>query len=370
MKDIPRLAKKVTNPITWGLEGAKMKFDAVVGNPPYQDSTSVNNRAGAVYPFFYDTAEKLTSKYSLISPARFLFNTGLTSKEWNKKMLTNKHLKVVRYEEDATKIFPNTDIKGGVAVLLYDAQRDFGEIGEFIPNEKLREIATHFTNNPQTNFSSIVFSGRSDLKFNSLFITAYPQSVEDRLEAIRQSHEDVDALSPNEEYELKSSTFEVLPYVFKNEEPSNESSDEYYKILGLISGKRVYRWIERKFMTPRYSENNIAKYKIFIPESNGAGELGEVLSTPLVGFPYESSTPTFISVGCFDTEAEACNILKYVKTKFVRMLMGILKKTQHNPSSVWAYIEIFEVNISSVNKTNLLIILSIRFIIFAYFLLN
>ncbi len=336
MKDMDRLSKKLTNPDTWNIGGDRMKFDAVVGNPPYQDSTSINNRAGAIYPFFYDVAERLSDRCTLISPARFLFNTGLTSKEWNKKMLENNHLKVVYYQQDAANVFPNTDIKGGIAIIYYDAKQNFGKIGEFIPDDKLRHLAEYFKNDPGNNFSKIVFSGRSDLKFTDAFIAAYPQSIEDRLNAIKASHPDVEELSPNEEYELKSSTFEVLPYVFHNEIPQHE--ENYYKLLGLISGKRTCRWIEKKYMTPRYADNNIAKYKVFVPESNGSGTLGEVLSTPLVAQPDFSSTPTFISIGCFGTEKEALNALKYIKTKFVRILLGILKKTQHNPASTWAYV--------------------------------
>lgn len=92
-------------------------------------------------------------------------------------------------------------------------------------------------------------------------------------------------------------------------------------------------------MTPRYPiKNNISAYKIFIPESNGNGVLGDEISSPVVAFPNESSTPTFISIGSFSTEQEAKNALKYIKSKFARMLLGMLKKTQHNPSAVWAYV--------------------------------
>ena len=328
--------KRILKGSYWKKEVTEMKFDAVVGNPPYQDSTSVNNRDGAVYPYFYDAAGDIAPKYSLISPARFLFNTGLTSKEWNKKMLSNPHFKVVRFEQDATNIFPNTDIKGGVAITFFNKDEDFGAIEEFIPDEEIRSIASHFENNPEENLSSIVFSGRSDLKFTDNFISKYPQSIDDRIAAIQKIHPDVKSLSPNEEYELKSSTFEVLPYIFKDNEPSN--SDDYYKILGLVSAKRCYKWIEKEYMTPRYAENNINGFKVLLPESNGSGKFGETLSTPLVVGPNVSSTPTFIGVGNFSSLEEAENLLKYLSTKFTRALLGILKKTQHNPSAVWGYI--------------------------------
>ena len=70
-----------------------MKFDFCIGNPPYQNSVDTYNRQEPVYPFFYDSAESVADKYILISPARFLFNAGLTPKEWNQKMLEDSHLK-------------------------------------------------------------------------------------------------------------------------------------------------------------------------------------------------------------------------------------------------------------------------------------
>ena len=66
-----------------------MRFDVVVGNPPYQDEVTTNNRKTPIYPYFYDLSYKIAKKSALITPARFLFNAGLTSKTWNKKMLND-----------------------------------------------------------------------------------------------------------------------------------------------------------------------------------------------------------------------------------------------------------------------------------------
>ena len=143
---------------------------------------------------------------------------------------------------------------------------------------------------------------------------------------------------PNEEYELKSSTLDVLHYVFTEEEPK-ASQENYYKILGLVEGKRAYRWIERKYMTPRYPENNnIDKYKVFIPKASGSGQFGETLSAPVVANPGVSSTPTFISIGKFESLLEAENAAKYIRTKFVRALLGVLKITQDIVPSKWRYV--------------------------------
>jgi len=316
-----------------------MKFDAVVGNPPYQDSIDGYNRQEPIYQYFYDSAESIGEKYCLISPARFLFNAGLTKKSWNLKMLNHPHLSVIYYNPNSNDLFQNTDIKGGVAAVLYDRNKNFGAIKNFIPNDDLKKIALHFEANSELNLPSIMFGGRSDLKFNNEFIKDFPNSIADRLSQIQEKHPEVSKLGPSEEYELKSSAFEVLSNVFKSETPNNPN--EYYRVLGLINGRRAWRWIEKKYMQPRYPENhNITKYKVFVPKANGSGTFGESLSTPVIAGPSESATPTFISIGSFDTEIEAANTLSYLKTKLLRSLLSVLKITQDNPPSKWSLIPI------------------------------
>lgn len=328
--------KKILKGSYWGKEVKEMKFDAIVGNPPYQDSSTVNNRAGAIYHYFYNIAEQLSDRYSLISPARFLFNAGLTPKEWNQKMLSDEHIKIALYVNDATKIFPNTDIKGGVAIVYRDAKVIYGAIGEFIPDEHLRELLSHFPKNESNNFSSIMYGGRSDLKFNYEFLRRYPNSKEDRLLAIQADHPNVKELGPNEEYELKSSTLEILPYAFYDQEPEN--SNKYYRILGLVGTKRVYRWIEKQYLTPRYPNNNINGYKVFISKASGTGKFGETLSEPVIGLPGDSATPSFIGIGNFGTREQCIYASKYICTKFARALLGALKITQDIVPAKWAYV--------------------------------
>lgn len=100
----------------------KKLFDFVIGNPPYQtDQQSSNVTEGnktfakPVYNEFLDVAYSVASKVEMIHPARFLFNAGSTPKAWNDKMLNDPHVKVLKYEEDASKVFPSTEIKGGLS---------------------------------------------------------------------------------------------------------------------------------------------------------------------------------------------------------------------------------------------------------------
>lgn len=321
-----------------------INFDAVVGNPPYMETTDVSNRQNPIYHYFYDIAEALSGLYTLISPARFLFNAGLTPATWNHKMLNDRHLQVTYYTSDSTTCFPNTAINGGVAILKRNTAEEHNPIVLFLPDENLRSIASKFDPTNPNNLKSIVFGGRSDLKFNDVFLRDYPDSPKDRLSFIQQTRPAVLKLGPNEEYELKSSTFEALPYAFKD---YVDDTSDYYHLLGIINNKRTWKYASKRYMSPRYPEkNNIDKYKVFISEADGAaGQVGNpvparIIGKSEIGRPGDSSTSSFISIGAFNTEVEATNCAKYLRTKFMRCLLGIQKITQHNPPSVWAYIPI------------------------------
>ena len=87
-----------------------MKFDYVIGNPPYQEETDSDSTCmPPVYNLFMDESYKVAHKVELITPARFLFNAGYTPKSWNEKILNDEHFKVLMYEVDSAKFFPNID---------------------------------------------------------------------------------------------------------------------------------------------------------------------------------------------------------------------------------------------------------------------
>lgn len=103
--------------------------------------------------------------------------------------------------------------------------------------------------------------------------------------------------------------------------------------MGVINNKRVWRYIDRKYVD--MDHENINKYKVLVPRSNGSGALGEVLSTPLIGEPLIGYTQTFVGIGAFDSYDEAEAALKYVKGRFARTMLGILKVTQDNNKATW-----------------------------------
>ncbi len=303
------------------------KFYAVIGNPPYQEEFSDEGNktyAKPVYNDFMDSAEEIADRVELITPARFLFNAGSTPKAWNAKKLSDPHFTVLQYEVDASKVFPNTDIKGGVAVSLHDGTRTLGPIGTYIPYNTLRSIWEKVTK-------------RGDfISFDDIVCTAYAYHFTDTLHDENPCAKE--RMSKGHAYDLKSNVLEKLPGIFHEKKPND--GHEYIKVLGLVKMKRVYRYIRRNYVN---EPENLTKWKVFVPAANGSGALGEVFSTPLIGQPLIGQplighTETFMSIGCFDTEDEAQALLKYVRSKFARALLGILKTTQHNPPEKWKFI--------------------------------
>ena len=294
-----------------------VKFDVVIGNPPYQNEGAgdVGRRDEPVYNKFMDTAYEIADRVVLITPARFLFNAGQTPKAWNKKMLEDKHLKVVYYTQDSSKVFPNTDIKGGVAVTYRSVSNNFGAIETFTHFEELNSMLIKtFEHTRENNFSEIVFS-RGEYSFTTRLFEDFP-------EARNLQGKGTGA-------KITSASMGRMPFAFLE---SVNDENEYYKLLGRINNERVYRWIKREYIEKTLS---LDKWNVLVPKANGSGALGEVLSTPLIGQPLIGHTDTFLTIGAFDTELEAENCMKYIKSKFARAMLGVLKITQDNPKSVW-----------------------------------
>ena len=296
-----------------------MKFDFVIGNPPYQDETiGGNTKAPSVYNAFLDEAYKVGEAVLVIHPARFLFNAGDTDKKWNQKMLSDPHLKVVYYEPHSELVFSNTEIKGGVAVTYRDIGKNFGAIELFFKEPELNGIAKKAFSKDFIPFSEIVYSPVA-FKFTDQMHLENPQ-----LKA---------KMSKGNEYEVKTNVFDTISEVFFDTLPRD--GHEYIKILGRKDNTRVYKYIRKEYIS---NKTNLYNYKAVMPEATGIGKFGEAIFPPHVEGPGIGMTQTFISMGKFETPTEAENVTKYIKTKYCRALLGTLKVTQHTSISAWKYV--------------------------------
>ena len=270
-------------------EDNDMKFTAIVGNPPYQITTDRTSDT-PIYHLFMDVAFQICDKVSFITPARFLFNAGKTPAEWNNRVLNDPHFKVIWYKPKSTDVFPNVDIKGGVAVTFRNAVEDFGSVGTFTAFDELNSIIRKVSARTIGTLNNIIYP-QNKFILGELY-KDFPY-LKDRIG------------SDGKEKRLTTSIFDFKE-IFKDTRNSNED----LCILGLVKNIRTY-----KYISPQYIEShqNLMKYKVLVPKSNGSGALGEVLSTPLIGEPLIGYTQSFISIGSFDNanEAEAC--LKYIR---------------------------------------------------------
>lgn len=291
-----------------------MKFDAIVGNPPYQ-VTANGDASGSdpIYHLFIDLGMKVATKGTLIHPARFLFNAGKTPKDWNERMLNDEHFKVVNYWAKSFDVFSSVDIKGGVAVTYWDKGRTFEKIGTFAAYQELnalKEKAAAIESESLMNimFNQVNFDLDILLKEHPEFISGIGSDGKDR--------------------RLEKNIFDKIPLF--TEDRVNEDD---ISILGVVKNKRKIRYIPRRYLD--LSHENLMKFKVLVPRSNGSGAIGEVLSTPMIGEPMIGYTRTFLGIGIFNSLEEATACLKYIKTKFTRTLLGILKVTQDNPIETW-----------------------------------
>ena len=295
-----------------------MKFDYVIGNPPYQE-TLQNTSDKPIYNDFMDASYQISDKVELITPARFLFNAGKTAKVWNEKMLNDVHLKVLYYEPDSSKVFSNTDIKGGVAITYRDGNAEFGAIGSFTPYNELNDILHKVKNH------------KSFVSIEKIVITSFAYHYTDRL------HEDypdaASRLSKGHAYDLKSNAFDRLSDVYQDEKP--DDGHDYIRIFGRQNNERTYKFIRRDYVN---NVANLDKYKLFMPKANGTGAFGEVLTLPEISEPGVGATESFVSIGLFDTAEECDNLLKYIKSRFMRAMLGVVKITQDLTPSKWKYV--------------------------------
>lgn len=312
--------QKVLKPSFWNLGGnGLMKFNAIVGNPPYQEEIN-NNRKNPIYHYFYQASFSISNLVTLISPARFLFNAGQTPTEWNIKMLNDEHFSVIDYFSNSRVVFPTAEIKGGVAVTLMDKSRKIGPI-------------VHFTENPITKNIIEKIRKKSNVFVDSI---AYPKSIYN-LESViyKDFPEYVGTFTKGNELIIDASIFEKMPKVFSDCQVNKDD----IRVCGRKNNQRTWKFISNKYVR---ANDNLSHYKVFITGANGSGKLGEQLSKPIVAKPNECHTQTFMSIGNFSTEIEAKNFEKYIYTKFLRFMLGTLKVTQNNPKDTWANIPLLD----------------------------
>ena len=324
MKDVTRLSNKLTNPATWGLGGDRMKFDAVVGNPPYQiEGGSGGNNDAPIFQEFAFLSDALKPKYSsLIMPARW-FAAGRENLlgEFRKYMLNNTSLEKLIVYTNSADLFTTVEIKGGICYYLIN--NDYNGLCEYslVKEGKVSTISRRLNEfdvlirEPllaKVVSKVIEISGELTQTVDSLISNDTPFGV--------ASNPKVSKKTPTTVYETSSDEHNTLLYHIEN-------------------NKRKCEYVDRRTITK--NAQDIDYYKIFIPGGYGAGETfpHQILGVPEYA-PSNSICSQSYLYAKFNTETEAKNFKKYLASKFLRALVAAIKITQSAPNKVYRFVPV------------------------------
>lgn len=296
-----------------------MKFDVIISNPPYQLSDGgAQASAKPIYHLFVECAKKLRPRYlTMIIPARWMTG-GKGLDEFRHGTIHDKHITILHDFANSEDCFTGVDIKGGVCYFLWERDK-----------EKLCDIYRHDNN-------GTIHSQRYLVEDDDDIFIRYPQLVSIKNKVWKNKAISFETIvSSRKPYGLASDFF-VNPAKFGLPSISDKPIEGGYSILGLIALKRTVKYIPKTYPLPK--KDGLNKYKLFIANSYGCGEIGEGPATPVLATPGELCTETFLEIGQFNTRQEAENVMSYIKTKFFRCLVGIRKQTQHATKQVYHYV--------------------------------
>lgn len=294
-------------------------FDFVIGNPPYQEMVSEgNNQSKPVYNDFMDAAYSVADKTELITPARFLSKAGATPKQWNEKMLSSHQFKIFKFYEQSTDVFQGVDIKGGVVISYFNHDADYSPIDVFIKDETMRTIFEKVKTYLSKNLGELVHSPDSYRFTDTLF---------------KENPELINRTDNSHAKAVASSVFNRYPEVFHKNYTTGD-----VKVIGRQNNVRTQYCLKGSYIK---DQGNLHKWKVLFAGAIGTGKFGEALSEPIIAEPEMAHTQSFVSLGEFDSEFEAKALAAYMKTKFARAFLSIMKTTQNNQSkTTWSKIPI------------------------------
>lgn len=303
-----------------------MKFDFVIGNPPYQEMSKNNKMTRSIYPDFVRSSQAIGQIVSLVMPARWMSGENGPYRETQHfidEMLKGDHLQSFHLYPNSSDLFPNVDIKGGVCFFVWNRAYSCDRVNYTITeNGAYKKVLTSFriAENVIIRFPELISILEKTKAISTIYLNTW-----------------VSSWNP----------FGFISDLFtKNKEgvsriSEEKQQDDDYLVHGLLKNKRVIRYIPNSALKKNI---HIAhSYKVFLPRANGSGVFGEVFSTPMIGTPMIGTpmmicTDTFLQIGVFDNCTEAENLLKYVKTKYFRTMVGIKKTAVFNYKECFTFV--------------------------------
>lgn len=289
-----------------------MKFDVIIGNPPYQLNVGVekDNYAIPIYQKFVEQAKKLKPRYlTMIIPARW-YAGGRGLDDFRNEMLHDRRIRVIHDYYNSVDCFPGVDIAGGVCFFLWDNEHPgqcqvFNHVGKEIISSAIRPLL-------EPNMKSFI---RNNGAINILRkVQSFNESTFDTL------------ISPQTPFGFVSS--------FRDFSPLYENGMVKYYTYG-YSGYVKYNQIKK-------NQQLIAPHKVYI--SKAYGERGEYpyffLGKPFYGEPNSCCSQSYLVIGPFADKNVCENVISYIKTRFFRFFVMLKKNAQDNMSYVFECVPI------------------------------
>ncbi len=301
-----QVRNKILKGSFWDREETEMKFDAIVGNPPYQisDGGGTGDSAKPVYQFFINFAKNINPSYvSLIVPSRWMKGgKGLDS--FRNNMLEDTRLESIYDFANAQDCFPSVHIDGGVCYFLW--------------NQKYNgKVSYHYTDLDGKFFKSKRFlkTKISDTVIRDARQISIIEKIFNAKEALFAS-----VVSHRNPYGLYADLFNV-PGKYPNIQIYDSVGNGLCKVYGVkgIKGgaKRIEKFI--KIDAVKKNIDDVFKYKLFF--SKAYMTTSTIPPEIILGIPGTVCTETFLQIGCFDNETDMLHCLTYIKTKFFRALL-------------------------------------------------
>lgn len=308
-----------------------MKFNAIVGNPPYQVSFSNTSAyAGSIYQMFIEIARKLRPDYiSMITPSRWLTKDGQGIKDdWVDGMLKSNHfIQLIDYP-DASECFPGVEIKGGVNYFLYS--NDYSGPCKHIIHQRGGIVSK--TDSLDSLGAGIVIR---DVNAGDILEKIFKVEGKDYI----NSNTFASLVGPRDFFTTKVDGESILGTNWRGYVSEKDSTHPVKFYLNRQMDSKGYGWV---------SESDILKnkqvlhmHKIYIPKAGGSGNDAIVLGKPIYGEPGSVCSVTYLVIGYtgyFKSQVEAENAITYLKTRFFRYLVSIKKRTQDNPRDVFQFV--------------------------------
>lgn len=312
--------EKIKKPHYWNKKDKQeMKFDAIVGNPPYQlKGGSGGNNDAPIYQHFAQIGDKMNPSYlSLIMPARW-FSAGRENllAEFRRNMLSNEHLSKMFVYVNPRDVFPSVEIKGGICYYLlsskYTGDCEYTLIQENISNTTKRNL-NHFDvlirdPNVENIVRKVINQNSNNIMVDTIISSDTPFGISSNPKSSKKNKIEVYETSS-----VKHNTF--LYYIEKNERKIN-----------YINKNDIHK-----------NAQYIDRHKVFIPGASGSGSDPYVLGRPEYA-PKNSVCSQSYLYAHFDSELEATNFILYFKTKFFRLLVSAIKISQSAPSRVYKFV--------------------------------